>query len=439
MHARRSASCATALTLALLNVPDSALAQVAPQPRPPQPQPAPAPPAPAPVPEPAYPEDSAGAASAGMAMPQYDSAEVVAEYDRAFELLVAGRYAAAAALFDAVAARAETETRGAMARELARLARRLGSAGAGAPAAAGAAASFDDGRADFIVATTLASFYAGFVLDDLFDVVDTRAQTLVVAGSTAIGFASSVFGTRGKRISGGMSESFTLGLYSGLANGLLLAPMLGIDPGSAGSSDGDVNESYVTFGLLTMAAGGAAGAYFGHTVEPTRAQARVASILGGSGAATAGLVLAIVQPDDIEAETVTAIIACGFDLGVGAGIYLAPRIEWSTSRASLVLLSEFLGVVGGVTVAVLVFGEDGPSTDSDASIAAATLLGGMWGGFALGAHFTRDMAPDVRFRGDATAPGRATEPASPTATSSSWRLAPIMAGRSPGIGIAGSF
>jgi hypothetical protein len=374
-------------------------------------------------PQPLPPDEEPGA-------PAPDAADVAADYERAFELMVAGHYADAAAIFESVSARTGDPARQASSRELARLARRMAEAHGQPTAAPGAATSvrFDDGRIELVVASTLAAFYSGFFLIDIFDVTDFRAETALVTGVSAAGFASSLLLTRGERIPGSMAESYTLGLWSGLANGLLLAPILGVDPDSPGPEDGEVNENYLTVGLVTMAAGGVAGAYLGHTIEPTRGQVRLAGTLGISGVATTGLMLVIIQPEDIDGDTVAALLAGGLDVGIGAGAALAPQVDWSTSRTSLVALSEFLGTLGGFTIAAIALGADGPESDNEARLAATCVLTGMWGGFALGTYFTRDYAPDARFEKKAAATQAAR-----------WQLAPMLARELRGVGIVGIF
>ncbi len=401
MHVCRRGTCILAMVCLLLGGANAAFAQE------PQPQP---------------PPDGAG----GMVAPQPpDPPDVAADYERAFELMVAGKYAEAATLFESIGTRTTHAELYASSRELARLARRMAEAHGGTSAGT-TAVHFDDGRIEFVVSTTLATFYSGFFLTDIFDVTDFRAQALMVTGVTAAGFAGSLLLTSGKRIPGSMAEAYTLGLWSGLANGLLLAPVLGIKAGSSSSADGDVNENYTTFGLVTMAVGGVAGAYVGHQIEPTRGQVRLSGTLGINGVATTGLMLAIIQPSGLDGETVAALLAGGLDIGIGAGALLSPQINWSTSRTSLVGLSEFLGALGGFTFAAIVLGGDGANSDNEGRLAAASVLTGMWGGFALGTFFTRDMAPDVRFEGAAQA-------------ALHWQLAPIVSGRSTGVGIVGLF
>ncbi len=72
------------------------------------------------------------------------------------------------------------------------------------------------------------------------------------------------------------------------------------------------------------------------------------------------------------------------------------KIDWSHSRARLVQLSAFLGALAGGGTSILLLSDSG--NDNTARAAAGITLAGLWGGFFLGRHLTRDMEPDYRFR-----------------------------------------
>ena len=257
-------------------------------------QPSTAPPAPSelPVPPPAP--------------PRVDAAETTAAYDRAFALLITEQWEEAATAFAAVAVQSvEPERRGAAA-EFARFAREMDARSDGGP-------KRSSGRASFVATTTLASFYAGFVIDDLLAVEDYKAQTLVVTGVTLGGFAAALFATGGKRITDSMASAYGTGLLVGAGNGLLLAPRLGIEPdGDAG--DGEVNQLYLGFGLAAMAVGGAGAMYLADAYDPTPAQASYAGLMGVNGLITVGLGLVIVQPD-LDYRNVLTLLALGVRVG----------------------------------------------------------------------------------------------------------------------------
>ena len=336
----------------------------------------PAPPAELPVPPPAP--------------PRVDAAETTAAYDRAFALLITEQWEEAATAFAAVAVRSvEPERRGAAA-ELARFAREMDARSDGGP-------KRSSGRASFVATTTLASFYAGFVIDDLLAVEDYKAQTLVVTGVTLGGFAAALFATGGKRITDSMASAYGTGLLVGAGNGLLLAPRLGIEPdGDAG--DGEVNQLYLGFGLAAMAVGGAGAMYLADAYDPTPAQASYAGLMGVNGLITVGLGLVIVQPD-LDYRNVLTLLALGLDGGVVAGAALGRDLTWSRSRITYVTLAEFLGGLTGGAAAIVTADE---SSEDGEKLAAGLVLAGVWGGFALARHLTSDMAPDPRYRASAS-------------------------------------
>jgi hypothetical protein len=259
------------------------------------------------------------------------------------------------------------------------------------------------GRADFVVTSTLASLYSGFVLVDLFDVSDYKNATLLVTGTTLGGFGVSLFATNGRRITDSMASGYGAGLAIGLGNGLLLAAPLGIDPDAdcssdplIGCDDGDVNQNFLLFGLGAMAVGGAAGTYLAYKFDPTAPQARFTALLGVNGLATIGLGMLIADANDLSQKTVLGLLAAGLDGGVVAGAYLSRGLDWSTSRLTYVTLGEFLGGLTAGALTVAAFGDSDSGDHGQA--AAAIVLGGLGGGFALATYFTRNMKPHARYR-----------------------------------------
>jgi hypothetical protein len=150
----------------------------------------------------------------------------------------------------------------------------------------------------------------------------------------------------------------------------------------------------------------------------------VTSTIGLMGLASTLLSLAIVQPDDTDGNTFLAVTAGGLDAGLAVGAAFARNVDWSLSRARLVGLSAFLGGLAGVGTSLLLFADAGGDADNTARLAAGITLGGLWGGFALGAYLTREMAPDYRFRQRAGA--------TPL-------VAPTMIRDAPGVAVAGMF
>jgi hypothetical protein len=326
-----------------------------------------------------------------------DPPELRAAYDAAFAELLVGNWPIAAAAFADIANRSVEDERRGAASELARFAREMDDRGESGP-------QRQSGRADFVVTTTLASFYSSFVLVDLFGVSDEKNATLLVTGTTLGGFGASLFLTNGRKITDSMAAGYGAGLAIGLGNGLLLSAPLGIDPDAdcssdplIGCDDGEVNQNFLLFGLGSMAAGGAAGMYLAYRYDPTAPQARFTALMGVNGLITMGLGMIIADPDDPSDKTVLGLLAAGLDIGVVAGGYFARKLDWSSSRLTYVTLSEFLGGLTAGAIAVVSF-DDEEGGGADGQVAAAIVLGGVWGGFALSTYLTRDMKPHARYR-----------------------------------------
>lgn len=348
-----------------------------------------------------------------------------AEYDKAFSALVDGDYDAAIAGMARASQLATLATTRAAANEMRRLAVQLKQrAASGGPATRSPLITARDreadrtaGRTTFITTTTIASMYAGIVLIDLLNQGDDfRASIGVVTAATALGFLGSFYGSRGHTITEGAADTYSLGLGLGLGNALLLALPL----------DLDTSEQFQSFVLAGSVAGGVAGMYLGDRLRPTRAQAHFVGTTSTLGIASVGLGLGILQPSGIDADTVLLLLAGGLDVGAGAGLYMSQDLDWSLSRARLVGLGTFLGAFAGwATGALLTGAEFDGNGDADARTWASTTLAGMWGGFALTWHLTRDMVPGKRHQ---------------IANAQQQFVLPTMvAGTAPGLAIAGSF
>ena len=243
------------------------------------------------------------------------------------------------------------------------------------------------GRTSFVISTTLASAYGGIVLVDLLDVSDDFRPTLgAVLGSTAVGFLGSYYGSRGRPISEAMADAYSLGMSVGAGNALLVAFAMDIDE----------NEKIQLFTFGSLALAGASGMWLAHDARPTRGQVFLTNITSALGLATAGLGLTIVQPDVEDPDRLLFVVAGGLDAGTAAGIALAPRVDWSLSRARLIGLGTFLGGLMTWGTTALLTGTDGDG-DGVARLWSASALLGLWGGFGLSTHLTRRMEPDPRY------------------------------------------
>ncbi len=372
-------------------------------------------------------------------------ADEQAQFDVAFDAMVRGDFAAAATGFKALANNTASPERRASAAELARLADELIARGGklsfgttastpaagyytppGAavppPAASVVAVSEDDasdgGRASFVITTTSAAFYSGFVLLDLLDTDDLRTGTLIVMGSTAAGVAGSILGTRDHDMTGGMADAWRLGLGTGVLNAVLLSGPLGL-------YEADTNASEKVNGFVLGAGWGLAtvGLLAADKIRPTRGQVTVIENFGLMGVSSTLLSLALVQPNDLDGDAFQTITAVGLDAGLAAGAMFGDKLDWSHSRARLVELSAFLGALAGGGTSILLLADSTGDSDNSARLAAGITLAGLWGGFALGAHLTRDMKPDYRFRKQGT----------------SAMLAPTSIRNAPGLALTGMF
>jgi len=355
-----------------------------------------------------------------------------AQFDAAFDAMTRGDFAAAVVGFRAVlATTGDPELRGA-ANQLGRLAddlaRRGGRLTFGAapgtvpPVGEVVGVSEDDevdgGRASFVVTTTIAALYSGVVLIDLLDSEDVRSGTLVVMGSTAVGLLGSIYGTSGRTMTGGMADAWSLGLSVGAGNALLLASPIGLF-----DTDTNQSEKIQTFVLGATWGAATAGLVLADRIRPTRAQVNVTGTFGVMGLASTLLSLAIVQPDDLDGDTFLTLTAVGLDAGLGVGAGFASKLDWSLSRARYVGLSAFLGAVAGGGTSLLLFADSGDNNSG--RLAAGITLAGLWGGFFLGNHLTRDMAPDYRFRR--------------VAATASALVAPTVIRDAPGVAVVGAF
>jgi hypothetical protein len=66
---------------------------------------------------------------------------------------------------------------------------------------------------------------------------------------------------------------------------------------------------------------------------------------------------------------------------------------------------------------------DSDGSDNTIRLGAGITLAGLWGGFALGTHLTRNMAPDYRFRSQGA----------------SAMIAPTSIRNAPGLALTGTF
>lgn len=359
-------------------------------------------------------------ACATMASAQPGSDPARADYDAAFQAFVGGDLAGAASAFDGVAARTQDPQLAASARELARLARELQArhvtlATPGAASAAAAADDSDQGRTTVIVTSTLYSVYAGIALDAIANVDDAKSATVIVMGTTTAGLVASVYATRDRRITGGMGDAYSLGMFEGAANALLLIHPV--------SNDASAN-TWLTTTLVATAAGAGIGIAYADATQPTRGQIGFASTLSLMGVATAWLGTGVVQPSSLSADGALVLTATGLDVGLAAGLTFGKDLDWSASRAQRVQLGAIVGGILGGGIGFLAT-DQSTSSDNNVRLVTGAALAGAWGGLALATHLTDGMRADPRY--GATSPPRTTT------------IAPMPLQRGGGLAVIGTF
>lgn len=425
-HSMNHPWCKSRSMTAIGAVVAAALSMIVPEPARAQPGATTAQPPPAPEPEAAPIDEPRAPAADEAASAEARSDGLGQAYALAFEAMLQGDFATAQRGFAMVAAKTTDPEQRRAAQELDRLAAALLSRGAklaleAAPRIGTAIRTErdredeDDGRTTFIATTTMTGLYAGIVLIDLLNIDDARPGVALVSAATAAGLLGSLYGSKGHTITAAQADAYSLGIGLGAGNALLLASPLGLT---------DTSERMQTFILGSMIGGGALGMYLGHAAKPTRAQVAVTGSLGVMSLATVGLGIAIANPSDISGDTVLTLMATGLDAGIVGGLLTSQRLDWSLSRSRLVTLGSFLGALGGVAGSILILGE--PADGDEGRIVAASTLAGMWGGFALTAHLTRDMRPDSRYA--------TVTPAAREAT-----VVPTVVRGAPGLSVAGTF
>lgn len=354
----------------------------------------------------ALPSAATPSGDAGSPRHDPDPAKLRASFNRGLELLRAGHAAEAAQVLEDVAAQSRLPERQRAAASVALYARRLEALAAIDPRAA---SELSDGRTQFIVTSTLIGFYSGIVLLDIFDVDDIRPSVATLIATTSLGLVGSLYGSRGAGIREVDADAYTLGATWG---GLTMLS-------AAGALDVDDSEVVQGMALAGLVGGAFAGMGLSRQTNPTRGQVALTQTTMLLGGASALLSTAILSERNLQFRTHATLWLAGLQIGTGAGLMLAPDLDWSPSRARLTLLGGALGALAGWGTAALITGD---SDDNLAQIWAGSALVGMWGGFALTTWLTEGMAPDPGF-----------------ARSRDAVLLPTVIGRSPGLALVGRF
>lgn len=370
---------------------------------------------------------AAGAAPpAPTSSPSPDPADLDRAYAEAFQRLVAGNGASAAAALDRIAVESADPVRRGTARELARFARGIAGSRAApeagvtfvsAPPLPAPAEADNSGRIEVIVQAANLGLGAGATL--AVNLIDSyqgpRVPVALVVGGGLAGALGGIYGTRPYRISAGAGQSMTTGMVLALGNTLLLA-------GPLGFYDSNTPKGLVNFGFSTIAGGGALGLTLGQRLRPTQGQAMFVYSAGAISMLSTLALIGIVHPSSSDLNTLLTILAVALDTGAVAGGVLAPRLDWSPSRVRLINLSGFLGALAGGAIAGVILSNNGGDTSK--RVGVGLVLAGGWTGLWLGHGLTDELGPDPAWR---------------RRESAETALVPFVTRDAAGLGLAGRF
>jgi hypothetical protein len=250
------------------------------------------------------------------------------------------------------------------------------------------------------------------------DTDDLRpAAVLLGLGGAAAGIAGGYFASRRYPLSAGqVSAIASFGNWGAINLGFLGDPFTG--------DDTDANEifKFIAAGGL-LGAGG--GLYYAKRAEPSEGEVAVVNSLSLYGTA-GGLLLGVaMSPPRPEAYSINAVV--GSTLGIGTGLWLAPRLEMSRRRTLWIDAGAATGVAASWALFYPLIADEGTNNDEQVTGFVSTLA--LFGGAGLAYYLTRDMdEPSVLETED---PVAARYPSPPgliqRSASGSWSLgAPVL-------------
>ncbi|WP_428268247.1 tetratricopeptide repeat protein [Haliangium sp.] len=237
------------------------------------------------------------------------------------------------------------------------------------------------GRRTFILYGGALGFTLGLAAGNLDD-PDTSPLVPALLGAGAGVGGSYLLADQMDLTAGQASTMAWSGAWSGMAGGILV-DLAGIDT----SSSTGVARGVALGGAL----GTVAGWFAGKRLSPTEGDVSMVNSLGLYGTSLGLLVGVSIDPVESEAYSINALV--GAAVGLGAGLYLAPRLEVSRRR----MLWVDLGATVGASVPwLLVYPAviDSSSRGDEQAVGTMSALG-LLGGAYLAWYWTRNMdAPD---------------------------------------------
>ena len=197
-----------------------------------------------------------------------------------------------------------------------------------------------------------------------------------------VGLAGTYLLTRERDISAGTAT--TIG-WGGVWGGLLGGAIVDL-AGIGTSTPTGVARGAALGGLL----GGGAGWLVASNTEPSAAESAFVNSLGLYGTAGALLIGVAIDPVEVEAYTLNAVIGAG--VGLGAGLLLSSSVEVSPTRMLWVDLGASLGAAVPWVLIYPVIAD--ASSPVDEQVLGAVSLATMLGGGYLAWHWTEGMAAE---------------------------------------------
>lgn len=256
-------------------------------------------------------------------------------------------------------------------------------------------------------------------LIDRADAGESKSASLLIVGGALGGGALGYLLADGLHARRSDAYASAAGLSLGITNAALLLRPLGRTATS---------EEILPILLAGSVVGAGAGLAVGHGLALTRGQVMFAADLGLLGVGTVALTSGLFDKDDQADDTELIALQVGLDVGVAAGLVLAPQVDWSYRRSRWVGAASLAGFFAGSLIAV---GATDKGEDPDPDVVGASVLTGMWAGFGLGVMLTRGWDPD---------PAGGTGATGATGgTAATMTLVPRVARDQIGVGVAGGF
>jgi len=243
----------------------------------------------------------------------------------------------------------------------------------------------NEGRGRLVLWSSLYGIWLGIATDIMFEIDGNRAVILPPLLGMGAGLGLSLVATNNFQLSVGEAWTIITGLDYGSFNGALWAG--GFDLNSKGVVGATVATSIAATSIGVLVA---------NTNSPSAGDIEVvrSGLLWGT---VGGFLTTFVIAPHASSQGALKAVAASMDAGFVAGVGLANTFDLSRNRVLIIDAGALAGGLMGGGVAWLIAG-----TNNSGRGLAGAALGGMLGGIALAAYFTRDL--DARDVGIAAVP-----------------------------------